>query len=99
MMAPSLRIESLDTLRSYVHDTLSRCEQLEPGAFPMSERILVRSGKPCGIYFCIHGPRSLKITAIWETDRNTLLFYNCSGERFHKTLLVQSPCLGMRGDG
>ncbi len=59
----------------------------------MTERILVRGGKPCGIYFCLHGPRSVQVTAIWETDRNTVLFYNCSGERFHKALLVQSPCL------
>ena len=93
MLAATLRIDSLDALRTYVNETLCACEQLEPDAFPMTERILVRGGKPCGIYFCVHGPRSVKITAIWETDSNTILFYNCSGERFHKVKLIQSPSL------
>ena len=59
----------------------------------MTERILLRSGAPCGIYFCLHGPRSVKFTAIWETDRNTILFYNSNGERFHKTQLTRAPNL------
>lgn len=47
----------------------------------MTERILVRGGNPCGIFFCVHGPRSVKLTAIWETERNTILFYGSAGER------------------
>ncbi|MHA1564418.1 MAG: hypothetical protein ACTSX7_03805 [Alphaproteobacteria bacterium] len=57
----------------------------------MTERILVRGGKPCGIYFCLHGPRSTKFSAIWETDRNRILFYGSSGERFLKTQLNDFP--------
>lgn len=93
MTASTLRIDSLETLRNYVNEMLCQCEQLEPDAFPMTERILVRGDQPCGIYYCVHGPRSVKITAIWETDSNTLLFYNCSGERFHKVKLIESPSL------
>jgi hypothetical protein len=33
----------------------------------------------------------VKLTAIWETDRNTILFYSSSGERVGKTQLVQAP--------
>lgn len=59
----------------------------------MTERVLVRGGKPCGIYFCLHGPRLLKFTAIWETDRNQVLFYGPRGERFQKTQLIEAPHL------
>ena len=59
----------------------------------MTEQILVRTGTPCGIYFCLHGPRSLKVSAIWETDRNTILFYDSSGERFNKIQLAEIPSL------
>ena len=59
----------------------------------MSERVLTRGGKPCGIYFCLHGPRNVKYTAIWETDRDTILYYGCGGERFGKTRLTAAPGL------
>ena len=59
----------------------------------MTERILMRAGKPCGVYFCLHGPRATKFTAIWETERNQVLFYDASGERFQKTQLLEGPRL------
>jgi hypothetical protein len=87
------QISNLDTLRQYVVEVLCEQNQLELGAFPVSERILVRGGRPCGLFFCLHGPRSVKFTAIWETDQNTLLFYDAAGERTHKTQLVAAPML------
>jgi len=45
------------------------------------------------MYFCLHGPRAVKFTAIWETDRNQILFYGSTGERFLKMQLLVSPCL------
>jgi hypothetical protein len=48
----------------------------------------MRGGKPCGLYFCLHGPRAVTFSAIWETANNTVLFYDSSGERFQKTQLV-----------
>jgi hypothetical protein len=85
------RIEDLEQLRHYVNETLCHNEQLIENAFQMTQRILLRNGKPCGIYFCVHGPRSVKVTAIWETDRNTILFYGSTGERYKKTRLVAAP--------
>lgn len=93
MSAQPTHIHNLSVLREYVHQTLCEQNELKVGAFAISERILVRGPKPCGIFFCLHGPRSVKLTAIWETDRNTILFYNSSGERVHKTQLVQAPVL------
>ncbi len=93
MLANPLHIQDLGDLRHYVHETICHQNQLEPGAFAVSERILVRGRRPCGIFFCLHGPRSVKLTAIWETDRNTVLFYSSSGERVLKTQLVHAPAL------
>lgn len=85
------QVEDFDDLRQYVHATLCEELQLQYGAFPMTERVLVRGGKRCGIYFCLHGPRLTRLTAIWETDRNQVLFYGAHGERFQKTQLIESP--------
>jgi hypothetical protein len=52
---------------------------------------LVRNGNPCGIFFCLHGPRSVKLTAIWEIERNTILFYGSDGQRQQKTQLTSAP--------
>ena len=87
------RLQNLENLREYVNKILCQHDQFEFGAFRMTERILVRGNRPCGIFFCLHGPRSVKVTAIWETDRNTVLFYNSVGERVRKTLLLQAPTL------
>jgi hypothetical protein len=93
MSAYPLQIDNLNDLRTYVHQTLCDQNELQQGAFQVTERILVRGNRPCGIFFCLHGPRSVKLTAIWETDRNTILFYSSSGERTLKAKLIQAPVL------
>ncbi len=85
------QLDNVNGLREFVQLTLSEHYQLQIGAFHMTERILIRSGKPCGIYFCLHGPRAMKFSAIWETDRNQVLFYGSAGERFLKTQLSDPP--------
>jgi hypothetical protein len=93
MLSCAEQLSNLENLKKYVVGTLCEQNQLEFGAFPVTERILVRGGKPCGLFFCLHGPRSVKFTAIWETERNTILFYDATGERTHKTHLVRAPRL------
>src|SRR5262245_13930374 len=93
MLPDTQRLQNLENLRDYVSQILCQHDQLELGAFRITERLLVRGGQPCGIFFCLHGPRSLKVTAIWETERNTILFYNSTGERFHRTQLTRAPVL------
>ena len=84
---------TLNELRDYVHRELCLKNDFEPGAFEITERYLQRGGQPCGIYFCLHGPRSVKITAIWETRRNTVLYYDSAGGRIGKTRLAYAPPL------
>ncbi len=87
------QIDSVPDLREYVSLTLCDRYQLQIGAFQMTERVLKRGGRPCGIYFCLHGPRLLKFTAIWDRDHNQVLFYGSRGERFQKTQLIEAPRL------
>jgi hypothetical protein len=88
-------IQNLDQLREYINKILCEHNQLETNAFPLTERILIRGDRPCGIFFCLHGPRAVKLSAIWETQRNLVLFYGSTGERFHKIQLVEAPCLDL----
>ncbi|MFZ5830895.1 MAG: hypothetical protein ACOY3P_12440 [Planctomycetota bacterium] len=84
------QIDNLEDLSDYVQTTLCNHSQLQPGAYPMTRRVLHRGGRPCAVYFCVHGPRSTKLTAIWETDRNQVLFYGSDGERFQRTQLLET---------
>jgi len=88
MVSSACRLKTLAELRRYVHVILCEVEQLVPEAFPMTERILVRGERACGLHFCLHGPRAAKFTAIWETEKNTILFYSAKGERFRKVQLI-----------
>src|SRR5215510_6051260 len=91
MPTETLRLDDLHAIRRYVNETLCEKDRLEADLFPLEERVLLRSGAPCGVYFSLHGPRSLCLTAIWETDSNTILFYGSRGERFRKTQLIAPP--------
>ena len=85
------RLDDFHAIRCYVNQTLCEKDRLEANLFPLYERILVRGGAPCGVIFYLYGPRSLCLTAIWETDSNTILFYGSRGERFRKTQLIAPP--------
>ena len=87
------RFDSLPELRDFVIETLCARDRLDRSGVRVSERLLVRSGRPCGMFFCVHGPRAVVFTAIWETDRNTVIFYDSTGERFHRTQLMAAPRL------
>ena len=65
--------------------------QLQIGAVELTERVLHRGGRACGIYFCLYGPRRMKFTAIWDMDRSQVLFYGSGGERFMTTQLIEAP--------
>jgi hypothetical protein len=91
MVESQRRLPTLDALRTFVAETLGQLETLESRQFPLSQHVLHRAGKPCGIQFCLHGPRAVRLTAIWETDRNTILFYSSRGERVQRTRVLAAP--------
>ncbi|HUY89017.1 MAG TPA: hypothetical protein VMV10_09805 [Pirellulales bacterium] len=90
MSTEAHRAKSLDDLRALVAKTLCEHEGLEPGAFRLFERMLHRRGRPCGIQFCLAGPRSVRLTDFWEAEKQTVLFYDSAGERFGRIKLTGS---------
>jgi hypothetical protein len=83
-------VHSIDELRQLILRILCRHERLEPDAFPMSESLLRREGNPCGVLFCLRGPRSVLFTAVWDATRRMIFFYGSSGERFQTVKLHQA---------
>ena len=93
MTETSLQIGSITDLRDFVQKQLCDQNELEVGAFQLTERVLEKAGRPCGVFFCLHGPRSVKLIAIWETSSNTVLFYGSTGERVGRIRLARAPAL------
>ncbi len=87
------KLSSVDQLRQFVLQTLCQQNDLEMDVFPVSERMLIKRGKPVGIQFCLHGPRNVRFMAIWETEKQTVLFYGSSGQRTGRVQLSHSPQL------
>ena len=77
-----------DKLRKLVSKVLCKQSDFEEGIFNISERMLKRGKENCGIFFCLHGPRSVKLTAVWERKDNSIHFYGSNGEKF-KTINLE----------
>lgn len=93
MLETAKSVQSMEELRQFVAATLSSIENFRADQFQLSQSTLYRAGKPCGVHFCLQGPRVLCLSAIWETDGNSVLFYGTCGQRMHRTKLVHSPTL------
>jgi len=71
----------LDKLREFVMEELCSHNGLLPDAFPMTQRVLYKQGISCGIFYCLHGPRSVRLTAVLDTQTDRVLFYDSRGQR------------------
>lgn len=80
-------IRTLDDLRAFIHHTLCRRENILEDQFGLTETPLTRNGTRCGLQFCLQGPRSIRLEAIWVADRNLLYCYDARGIRFLKVQL------------
>jgi hypothetical protein len=86
-----MAIHSMDDLRKFVAETLCSFDQLQNDAFRLTETVLVRRNQPCGVCFCLHGPRAMKLTAVWDVLNRLVLFYGSSGARLRTTRLLMQP--------
>ena len=75
------KLPNLSSIRDVVLEELCRMHQLLPNAFPMTEECLVRQGSPCGVFYCLHGPRSVRLTAVLDFASARVLFYDSTGQR------------------
>lgn len=80
-------IRTLEQLRHFVHVQLCRRENLLEYQFPMTELEIQQSGRRCGVQFLLHGPRSVRLAAVWAEAVNEILFYDATGHRFNRIRL------------
>lgn len=71
----------LDDVRSLVENELCSQSGLLPEAFPLTHRILYKQGIPCGVFYCLHGPRSVRLTAVLDLQTSRILYYDSKGQR------------------
>jgi len=81
---------TLENLRTYVHDTLCEHDALDPANSPLSQSLITRRGRVCGLFFLVRGPRSVKLYAVWAGDENRILFYDSTGIRYAETHLSEA---------
>lgn len=91
IMQQVLSLATLEELRGHVHQILCGHDNLEPAETPLLQSVILRRGRPCGLFFQAQGPRLLKTYAIWAGDEGRILFYTCSGDRFAETRLSEGP--------
>jgi hypothetical protein len=84
-------LPTLELLLNHVHQVLCLKDHLDPDQTPLTHRLIVRRGKPCGMFFHVQGPRLLKNYAVWAGDENRILLYDAGGERFGEIQLSEGP--------
>lgn len=87
MQESTATIATLAELRTYVHAQLCAKESLLEDQFVTREDILQLRGIPCGRQYQLHGPRSIRLGAVWSKDQNLIYFYDTQGERYLKVRL------------
>ena len=92
-METVVALPSREDLRRFVRQVLCDHDQLDPGQTAFFEALLHRSGRQCGLYFEVQGPRLLRSHAIWAGDDHRLLFYDSTGTRFAEMQLSDAPDL------
>lgn len=79
----------MDELRQFVHQHLCSKENLLEDQFGMVETPIVRGGQQCGLQFLLQGPRAVRLSAVWTSDKNEIFLYDAAGERYQKIELSQ----------
>ena len=86
-----LCLPTLDELRDHVRAVLCGHDRLDPAQTPLHQSLIKRSGRPCGLFFHVKGPRQVKTYAIWAGEECRVLFYDSTGQRFAESLLSEAP--------
>jgi len=84
-------LPTIELLLSYVHNVLCEKDHLDPSQTPMKHTLIVRRGKPCGLFVHVQGPRLLKNYAVWAGEENRIFLYDGAGERFGTIQLSEAP--------
>lgn len=87
-------VSSISELKKFVCATLCEDNDLLADAFPTTTTPVTQAnGELCGMIFCVHGPRSVDFSAIWEKKNNRVLFYKSTGERYRLVKLADTSTI------
>jgi len=86
-------IHTLDELRQFIHKTLCEKENLLADQFTMTDVRLTRGYGPCGLQFCLRGPRNVRLASIWTDDENMVYLYDARGTHYAKLRLTNRLAL------
>ena len=84
-------LPTFDELRRHVRTVLCAHDKLDPTQTPLHQATITRSGRPCGLFFQVQGPRLVKTYAVWAGEEDRILFYDSTGQRFAQTHLSEGP--------
>ena len=84
-------LSSLEELQQHVLKILYERDRLDGEQTPFYQGLLKRSGRPCGLFFQVQGPRQARLYALWVGEENRILFYDTTGQRFAETVLSDAP--------
>jgi hypothetical protein len=84
-------LPTLALLQDHVHRQLCAHDQLDPELTSLHQSLIMRSGRPCGLFFQVKGPRMMRTYAVWAGEEDRILFYDSTGQRFAETRLSDAP--------
>jgi hypothetical protein len=90
-MSTTIALPTLHDLRRHVLDVLCQHDRLDPDQTPLTQILITRRNRPCGLFFQAKGPRMIHTYAIWAGEEDRILFYDSMGNRFAETCLIDSP--------
>jgi hypothetical protein len=88
---PVVCLPTLEGLRAHVLAVLCQHDQLDPAQAPLHQAVIRRSGRPCGLFFQVQGPRLVRAYAVWAGEEGRILFYDSTGQRFAQVRLSEGP--------
>lgn len=91
LAATVIALPTLTELQQHVQQTLCERDHLDPELTPIFQGLVTRSGRPCGLFFQVQGPRQMRLYALWTSEENRILFYDNTGQRFAETRLCDAP--------
>ena len=87
MQETTATIATVSDLHQFVHAQLCAKESLLEDQFVTRQETLLLRGRACGRQYQLHGPRSIRLGAVWSSDQNLIYFYDTQGERYLKVRL------------
>jgi len=82
MRIRTISYAAVEELREHIRQVLCAREDLQPGEYPFVRLPIRRGEQHCGELLIQHGPRLIRLLAVWDPQTGTVHYYDCNGERF-----------------